>query len=200
MPYVRIPSFTDEHGIERVVLNPKIPVVPFVCLDCWNILDDVRAYCRRCGRSGSSFKYAGQPRTACFTHPAKPAANFCNQCSRAFCSDCLQERTSLLTMAIFSYRCHLCIAEMQRLQAAHTSRDTACCTRPPDQQVQHSCQKCGERLCSFCTYRPVGGIFTKRIKPEKFCFYCVRQLIGGRKVRHAVVEHFAHGDFQQFTY
>ncbi|PYL05585.1 MAG: hypothetical protein DME33_16115 [Verrucomicrobia bacterium] len=200
MPHVRIPSFKDEQGIEHVVLNPKIPVVLYVCLGCWNILDDVRAYCRRCGRSGTCFEPAGQPRTACFTHPAKPAANFCNECSRAFCADCLQETASFFTMGTYSYRCHLCIADMKQLEAAHAARDTAYCLRHPDQLTQHTCRNCGERLCRFCAYHPVGGILTKRVEPETFCFSCVRQLVGKRKVRHTVIEHFAHGNFQQFTF
>src|SRR5437879_4840569 len=200
MPQVQIPSFTDEEGILRVVLNPTIPVVPYVCIHCWNVLDDVRAYCQRCGQSGSCYSYAGQPHTSCFTHASKAATNYCNLCSRAFCADCLEQRNSFFTMGTYSYRCHLCIADMQRLECAYAGRDINYCSRHSDQKVQHTCGKCGERLCRFCTYHPVVGIFRKRVRPETYCFFCMRQLLGGRKFRHAVVEHFARNGFEQYTF
>ena len=195
------PCFTDEQGFRRVVLNPKIPVTPYVCLYCWNILDDSRAYCQRCGHSGTVFRYRGTSSQNCFTHTTKRAKNCCNQCNRAFCGDCLETNEgSSIMLGTYTYRCHLCIAEIESLQHQQTMRNAALCFRHPDTPVHCKCATCDAQLCRFCTYFPVFGLFSKRVDTTGYCFFCIRRLLFQHKIRYTVIEYFAGASFKEHMF
>ena len=81
MKQIVSPLYKDEMGIQRVILNPNVPIPMQVCNICWNILDDETAYCRRCGHVGTVFSTPHTIHQKCFTHKKQDAAHFCNYCS-----------------------------------------------------------------------------------------------------------------------
>jgi hypothetical protein len=201
MPVVSISCFTDELGVRRVVLDPTTPITPYVCRICWNILDDTTAYCRRCGHSGAVFDYQGIPSTNCFTHPRIRAAEFCNYCSRPFCSDCLEtNKGAIISFGTYTHKCRLCSAEIQRLKQQLPPHDEGFCLYHPDVAVRRTCTSCSNQMCRFCTYFPVTGILRKRVNSTPYCFSCMRSLISQRRFRHAVVEHFSGNGFRDYTF
>ena len=193
--------FKDENGTLRVALNPKMPIPMNVCRLCWNILDDSTAYCRRCGHVGTVFRYKSAGHQRCFTHHSKPATDVCNYCSRPFCDECLETNEgSILSMGTYSYHCHLCLSDIKRIKLLQEGRNKTMCFRHPDKKVHGACLSCGEEVCEFCSYRPIVGIFSKRVGQGIFCFSCVRQLISDKKVRRTVIEHFAGTSFREHMF
>lgn len=191
MPTVTLPSDPDASGVQRVSLNPHFPITPYICLECWNVLDDTTAYCRRCGHAGSCFPYRAVTGQKCLQHPGSPAAQFCNYCGRPFCDHCLEtNKGSILSMGTYSYHCVLCLAEIARLKQQRPNRDVSSCGRHPDVPVQTKCLGCQDGTCEFCTYYPVRGVFRKRIDRIPHCFSCARGNIGDHKIRHCIVKRF----------
>ena len=193
--------FNDENGTLRVALNPKMLIPIDVCRICWNILDDSTAYCRRCGYVGTVFQPERLGNQKCFTQHSKPATHFCNYCCRPFCDECFEtNKGSILAMGTYSYYCHLCLSDIKRIKLLQESRNISMCIRHPDTKVHGTCLSCGEKVCEFCAYRPIVGIFAKRIEQGIYCLSCVRQLIADKKVRHTVIEHFAGTNFREHMF
>jgi hypothetical protein len=191
MPTVTLLSYPDASGVRRVLLNPHFPITPYICLECWNVLDDTTAYCRRCGYVGSCFAYQTVTGQNCLQHQGSPAAQFCNYCGRPFCDRCLKtDEGSILSMGTYSYQCVLCLAQIERLKQQRPNRDVSSCWRHPDVLVQATCMLCQDSTCEFCTYYPVRGVFRRRIDHLPHCFSCIRNKIWGHKIRHCVVECF----------
>ena len=191
MPTVTLPTYLDASGVQRVTLNPCFPITPYICLECWNVLDDTTAYCRHCGHAGSCFRYRAVTGQKCLQHPAHPAAQFCNYCGRPFCDRCLETiEGSILSMGTYSYHCVLCLTEIAYLRQQRPNRDVSYCGRHPDVPVQEKCTGCHDGTCEFCTYYPVRGVFRKRITNVPYCFSCVRHKIWDHKIRHCIVKRF----------
>jgi hypothetical protein len=192
MPTVQMPVFKDGNNILRVVLDPKIPVTPYICFECWSILDDETAYCRRCGVAGTSFGYREVAGQMCFCHPGKSASQFCNYCGRSFCDNCLKTNEgSILSMGTYTYHCILCLGEMERVKRQHSNRDKSFCLRHPDVVIKDRCSECPEQVCEFCTYLPVVGLFRRRVVYKPYCFMCIRTMIWDHKIRRATIRYFA---------
>jgi hypothetical protein len=191
VPTLTRPSYPDASGVHRVSLNPCFPITPYICLECWNALDDATAYCRRCGHASSCFPYEEIAGQMCLRHPSSPAAQLCNYCGRPFCDPCLEtNKGSILTMGAYSYHCLLCLAEIARLKEEWPNRDLRFCGRHPDVPVQGQCVGCQNGTCEFCTYYPVRGVFGKRVTEVPHCFSCVRHKIWDHKIRHCIVKRF----------
>jgi hypothetical protein len=172
------PLYQDEMGIQRVILNPKVPIPMQVCRICWNILDDDTAYCRRCGHVGTVFSTASIFHQKCFAHKSKDAVHFCNYCSRPFCEECLEtNKGSILSMGTYSYHCHLCLADIDRITKQQSNRDKTLCSRHTDMHTGWTCVACGDGVCSFCAYHPVVGLFKKHVEDAIFCFSCISGLV-----------------------
>jgi hypothetical protein len=191
MPTVNLPVYLDPSGVRRVLLNPRVPVTPYICFECWNVLDDTTAYCRRCGHAGSSFRYQAVAGQQCFLHSKSPASQVCNYCGRPFCDRCLEaNKGSILTMGTYSYHCLPCLAEIARLKQQRSNRDLRFCWRHPDVFAHEECVECQNGVCEFCTYHPVRGVFRKRTVDIPHCFSCVRHKIWDHKFRRCIVKHF----------
>lgn len=202
MPTVTLPTYLDASGVQRVSLNPCFPITPYVCLECWDILDDTTAYCRRCGHAGSCFPYREVTGQMCLRHPSSPAAQLCNYCGLPYCDHCLEtNKGSVLTMGAYSYHCLLCLAEIARLKQQRPNRDVRFCGRHPDVLVQAECIDCHGGICEFCTYYGVRGVFRKRITDVPHCFSCVRHKIWDHKIRHCIVKRFVgERDWSDFVF
>ncbi len=194
------PLYKDDEGIQRVILNPKVPIPMQVCNACWNILDNDTAYCRRCGNVGTVFSTASAVHQKCFSHESKSAVHFCNYCSRPFCEECLEiNKESILAMGMYSYYCHLCLSDIERIKQQHSGRDKTICSRHTDRHATLTCVACGERVCSFCAYHPIVGLFRKRVEDRIFCFSCIRGLIYERKFKYSVIDQFVKV-FEQYIF
>lgn len=177
--------------VQHISLNPYLSIASAICRVCWNPLDDLTAYCRRCGHAGTCFLNGETMGHMCFQHPDLRATQFCNYCSRPFCDHCLETNTnSRLSLGTWTYHCSLCIAEIARLKQQHLDRDTNYCLHHPDVLVQEKCISCQDRSCEFCTYHPIRGVFRKQIDRIPPCFSCVRNRIDP-KVRRCIVKRFA---------
>jgi hypothetical protein len=201
-PLASPPLYTDENHIQRVILNPRLPVSPYICLGCWNILDDITAYCRKCGRVGSCFGYRQPSGEHCFQHPSTPASEFCNYCGRPFCSACLEtDKGSILSMGTYSFHCLLCLEDIKRLRGQAREENPSRCRRHPDCEAQYRCAECNEPTCKFCTYHAVTGLFRKRAAATGYCFSCIRGMVWERKIRRCIVSNFVGGeDFEAYMF
>ena len=79
-------------------------------------------------------------------------------------------------MPIPSYECFDCLGRIERIKKSFESIASAGnCKRHRDVRAIYAYVECGERLCQYCTYYIVKGLFRKRIIDQPLCFFCVRR-------------------------
>ncbi len=168
--------------------NP-LPDGPFgikTCRKCWNALDDLTAYCNRCGHVSTCF-LGGAAAGSCFSHSERRAEHLCNYCVRPFCMDCLKVNPDTsLCLGTSSYYCHLCLKAIADLKRGLETRDKKYCFRHPQLLTSEKCGHCGEATCDNCTFYQVLGFFRPRISSSPLCFNCVLGRVGYRISRSIV--------------
>jgi len=158
-----VPYHRENDGQRRFFLDPTQPISIDFCTECWTFLPESSCICAICGRSSGHFEVYG--------------AKECRLCGQRIDKrEAKEYPPSGFTPLSGSYECFDCLNKIERTKKAFEAVvSSEKCKRHRDVRATYSCEECGERLCRFCTYYLVKGLFRKEFIDRPLCFFCVRR-------------------------
>lgn len=185
---------TDDEGVDQIVLIPQMPTPMNVCSDCWNILEDDKAYCKRCGYSGKIFpEILNAKNITCHKHMSNSAVGICNYCGKPVCKECckMTENSASTFYPAEKVYCYDCLNDIEKLsKEAKNYNKQDYCYRHRNIKPKYKCVKCGEPICQFCTYLPIKGLINKKVVIEEtYCLSCMRQELKV-KYNHCILAYY----------
>lgn len=158
-----VPYHQENDGQRRFFLDPTKPISIDFCSECWTFLPERSCICAICGESSGHF--------------VEYRAKECRLCGRPIEKRKAKEYPPSGFIPLSpSYECFDCLEKIERTKRAFEAVvSSGNCKRHRDLRTSSSCGECGERLCRFCTYYLVKGLFRKAVLDRPLCFFCVRR-------------------------